>query len=136
MGFGQVTPVKGLEGFNRASPVTGPTLRRYPLACQTIVQLRDGKPLISYDYYLDVNRPVAEAAADLEELIQFNPQRPYFLLIHIRESNTIEKVKQIIDSLTEPVEVVPVDVFLKLAASEKTYRTRYQQPGDPIDHNP
>ena len=25
MGFGQVTPVKGLEGFNRASPVTGPT---------------------------------------------------------------------------------------------------------------
>jgi hypothetical protein len=55
--------------------------------------LRDGKPLMSYDYYLDVNRPVDEAAADLEELIQLNPQRPYFLLIHIRESNTIEKVK-------------------------------------------
>ncbi len=98
--------------------------------------LRDGKPLISYDYYLDVNRPVDEAAADLEELIQLNPQRPYFMLIHIRESNTIEKVKKIIDSLTEPVEVVPVDVFLKLAASDKTYRTRYQEPGDPIDHNP
>ncbi len=98
--------------------------------------LRDGKPLISYDYYLDVNRPVDETAADLEELIQLNPQRPYFMLIHIRESNTIEKVKQIIDSLTEPVEVVPVDVFLKLAASEKTYCTRYQEPGDPIDHNP
>ncbi|MDH4409108.1 MAG: DNA polymerase Y family protein [Verrucomicrobiales bacterium] len=26
-------------------PVTGPTLRRYPLACRTNVQLRDGKPL-------------------------------------------------------------------------------------------
>ena len=25
MGFAQVVPVKGLEGFNRASPVTGPT---------------------------------------------------------------------------------------------------------------
>ncbi len=25
VGFGQVAPVKGLEGFNRASPVTGPT---------------------------------------------------------------------------------------------------------------
>ncbi|MFP1646838.1 terminase gpA endonuclease subunit, partial [Pontitalea aquivivens] len=24
-GFAQVAPVKGLEGFNRASPVTGPT---------------------------------------------------------------------------------------------------------------
>ncbi len=98
--------------------------------------LRDGKPLISYDYYLDVNRPIEEAAADLEELIQLNPVRPYFMLIHIRESNTIAKVKKIFDSLTEPVEVVPVDVFLKLAASKQTYRTRYQQPEDPIDHNP
>ncbi len=98
--------------------------------------LRDGRPLISYDYYLDVNRPVEEAAADLEELIQLNPQRPYFMLIHIRESNTVEKVKKIFDSLTEPVEVVPVDVFMKLAASDQTYRTRYQQPDDPIDHNP
>jgi hypothetical protein len=79
---------------------------------------------------------VDEAAADLEELIQLNPQRPYFMLIHIRESNTIEKVKKILDSLTEPVEVVPVDVFMKLAASDQTYRTRYQQPEDPIDHNP
>ena len=26
--------------------------------------LRDGKPLISYDYYLDVNRSVKDAAAD------------------------------------------------------------------------
>jgi len=25
VGFAQVAPVKGLEGFNRASPVTGPT---------------------------------------------------------------------------------------------------------------
>jgi phage terminase large subunit GpA-like protein len=25
VGFGQVVPIKGLEGFNRASPVTGPT---------------------------------------------------------------------------------------------------------------
>lgn len=98
--------------------------------------LRDGKPLISYDYYLDVNRPVDEAVADIEELIQLNPARPYFLLMHVREGNTIEKVKKIFDSLTEPVEVVPVDVFLKLAASNQTYRTRHQQPEDPIDHNP
>jgi hypothetical protein len=26
---------------------------------------------------------------------------------------------------------VPVDVFLKLAASKKTYTTRYQDPADP-----
>ena len=98
--------------------------------------LRDGVPLLSYDYYLDVNRPIAEAASDLEELIQLNPVRPYFMLIHIRESNTIEKVRTILTRLTEDVEIVPVDTFMKLAASNQTYRTRYQEPTDPIDHNP
>ena len=39
-------------------------------------------------------------------------------------------------SLSEAVEVVPLDVFLKYAASAKTYRTRYQQPSDPVDRNP
>jgi hypothetical protein len=98
--------------------------------------LRDTRPLISYDYYLDVARPVEEATADLEELIQLNPVRPYFLLMHVRESNTVEKVAAILSNLSESVEVVPLDKFLKLAASAKTYQTHYQQPSDPIDHNP
>lgn len=98
--------------------------------------LRDGKPLISYDYYLDVRRPATEAAADLEEMIQLNPQRPYFLLMHVREKNSVEKVASILARLSEPVEVVPLDRFLKLAAGAKTYRTRYEEPGDPIDRNP
>jgi hypothetical protein len=98
--------------------------------------LRDGKPLISYDYYLDVNRSVKDAAADLEELIQLNPRRPYFLLLHIRERNTVEKVTTILHALSEPVEVVPLDTFLKLAADAKTYQTHYQQPTDPVSRNP
>ena len=98
--------------------------------------LRDGKPFISYDYYLDVNRTVKDAAADLEELIQLNPKRPYFLLMHIRERNPVEKVNAIFHSLSEPVEVVPLDVFLKLAADAKTYGTHYQQPADPVSRNP
>lgn len=98
--------------------------------------LRNGKPLISYDYYLDVNRTVRDAAADLEELIQLNPKRPYFLLLHIRERNPVEKVMAILHSLTEPVEVVPLDTFLKLAASAQTYPTHYQQPTDPVSRNP
>jgi len=98
--------------------------------------LRDGKPLISYDYYLDVARPVKDAAADLEELIQLNPNRPYFLLMHVRERNPVEKVVSILHSLTEPVEVVPLDVFLKLAADAKTYQTHYQQPDGPVSRNP
>lgn len=98
--------------------------------------LRDGKPFLSYDYYLSIERPVEEAAADLEELIQLNPARPYFLLMHVRESNTIEKVAAIISRLTEPVEVVPLDTFLALAASAKTYRTNFKQPTDPVNRNP
>jgi hypothetical protein len=56
--------------------------------------------------------------------------------MHVRETNTVEKVSTILNSLSEPVEVVPLDVFLKLAASNKTYRTNYEKPGDPIDLNP
>ena len=98
--------------------------------------LRDDQPMISYDYYLGVHRPTEEAAADLEELIRLNPQRPYFLLMHVRERTTIEQVANILDSLNDDVEVVAVDKFMKLAASNKTYGTRYQEPEDPIDHNP
>ncbi len=97
---------------------------------------RDGKPFLSYDYYLSIERPEEEAAADLEELMQLNPARPYFLLMHVRERNTIEKVANVIGRLSEPVEVVPLDVFLKLAASAPTYRTYHRQPTDPVNRNP
>ncbi len=98
--------------------------------------LRDDRPFISYDYYLGVYRPTEEAAADLEELIRLNQNRPYFLLIHVRERTTIEQVATILESLSDEVEVVPLDRFMKLAASQQTYRTRYQEPEDPIDLNP
>jgi len=98
--------------------------------------LRDGKPMISYDYYLDLVRPVDQAAADLDELMRLNTRRPYFLLMHVRERNPVEKVTEILGRLTEPVDVVPLDVFLKLAASDKTYGTRYEQEGDPVNLMP
>ena len=98
--------------------------------------LRGNQPFLSYDYYLGVDRPTEEAAADLEELLRLNPKRPYFLLMHVRERTTIEQVATILDNLSDEVEVVPLDVFMKLAASKKTYRTRTQKPTDPIDHNP
>lgn len=97
--------------------------------------LRDDRPLISYDYYLGLHRPEAEAIADIEELISLNKERPYFLLIHVRESKSIEKTMSILNGVSEAIEVVPLDRFLKMAASKKTYRTRYQQPSDPIDRN-
>ncbi len=93
--------------------------------------LRGTQPLISYDYYIDPRRPREEVAADLEELIALNTKRPYFLLVHVRESNDVNSLITIVKQLTGPTEVVPLDVFLKLAASKQTYTTRYQDPADP-----
>ena len=73
----------------------------------------------------------AEVAADLNELIALNAKRPYFLLVHVRESNDVNSLVEITKQLEGPVEIVPVDAFLKLAASNKTYTTRYQDPADP-----
>jgi len=93
--------------------------------------LRDSRPLISYDYYIDPRRPREEVAADMDELIALNTKRPYFLLVHVRESNDVNSLVNVIKQLTGPVEVVPVDTFMKLAADKKTYTTRYQLPTDP-----
>jgi hypothetical protein len=98
--------------------------------------LRDGRAMISYDYYLGKNRPKKEAIADIEELISLNKKRPYFMLIHVRESSSIDRVADIFDGLEEPVEIVPLDVFLKMAGNKKTYRTRYKQADDPVVRNP
>jgi hypothetical protein len=93
--------------------------------------LRDTRPMISYDYYIDPRRPREEVAADLNELIALNATRPYFLLVHVRESNDVNSLVEVVKQLNGPVEVVPLDVFMKLAASKKTYTTRYQDPDDP-----
>lgn len=98
--------------------------------------LRDGRAMISYDYYLGSRRPKNEAIADLEELISLNKKRPYFLLMHVRETSSIDTVADILGSLEEAAEVVPLDVFLKMAGNKKTYRTRYKQDGDPVVRNP
>ena len=87
--------------------------------------VRDGRPLMSYDYYLTPTRPERDAVLDLKELITLNPVRPYFLLIHVRESSAIERVANILDQLGPDVEVVPLDVFLKMAGNSPTFIPRH-----------
>ncbi|MDQ8198026.1 GxGYxYP family putative glycoside hydrolase [Pelagicoccus enzymogenes] len=94
--------------------------------------LRDTRPMLSYDYYIDPKRPREEVTADLNELIALNSKRPYFLLVHVRESNDVNSLVEVVENLEGPVEVKPLDVFLKLAASNKTYQTRFRQPDDPV----
>lgn len=87
--------------------------------------VRNGRPLISYDYYLSPTRTEEEAIADLYELASINQKRPYFLLIHVRESNDVARVKRILDKLGPEFEVVPLDVFLKMAGTQPTFEERY-----------
>ncbi len=87
--------------------------------------VKDKRPFISYDYYLSAEKPEAEAAADLEELATLNSDRPYFLLVHVREYSDVARVKSICDRLGTEFEVVPLDIFLKLAGEKPTFKERY-----------
>jgi hypothetical protein len=87
--------------------------------------VRDAKPLISYDYYLSPTRPNADAVADLEELASINSKRPYFLLVHVRESSDVKRVKGILDKLGPEFQVVPLDVFLTMAGQGPTFQERF-----------
>lgn len=92
---------------------------------------RDTRPLLSYEYYVDPRRPRTEVAADLNELIALNARRPYFLLVHVRESNDVNSLVEVTRQLEGPVEIVPLDKFLRLAASRPTWTIRHQDPTDP-----
>lgn len=87
--------------------------------------VRDERPLISYDYYLSPSRPEADAVADLQELATINANRPYFLLMHVRESSDIKRVKSILDKLEPEFELVPLDIFLKMAGKQPTFQERF-----------
>ena len=77
--------------------------------------VNDGKPFVSYDYYLGEKRDEKEAVADLQELANLNSNRPYFLLMHVRQWSDIKRVKRILDQLGPDFEVVPLDIFMKMS---------------------
>jgi len=86
---------------------------------------KDGRPLISYDYYLSRTRTEADAVADLQELAAINKKRPYFLLVHVREYSNITRVKNIINKLGSEFELVPLDIFLKMAGEKPTFKEKF-----------
>jgi hypothetical protein len=87
--------------------------------------VKDGRALVSYDYYLSPSRPEDEAVADLNELAAINGERPYFLLMHVRQWSDITRVKAILDRLGPEFEHVPLDVFLTMAAQRPTFEERF-----------
>ena len=89
--------------------------------------IKDKKPFISYDYYLAAEKPEAEVVADLQELAEINSDRPYFLSVHVRENSDVARVKSICDKLGSNVEIVPLDIFLKMAGENPTFKENYYQ---------
>jgi hypothetical protein len=90
--------------------------------------VHDGRPFVSYDYYLGEKRDEKEAVADIQELANLNARRPYFLLMHVRQWSDIKRVKRILDQLGPEFEVIPLDVFLTMAGTSPTFQTRYGEP--------
>jgi hypothetical protein len=88
--------------------------------------VRDKRPLISYDYYLAPECSEEQVAADLEELAEFNKVRPYFLLMHVRQYSNVKRVKSILSRLGTEFEIVPLDIFLKMAGERPTFLERYR----------
>ncbi|NLP11949.1 hypothetical protein GX408_16230 [bacterium] len=91
---------------------------------------RNGRPLLSYNYYVDPEKPVEEVAEDLRELATLNPQRPYFLPVHVRETNTVRRIKTIMDQLGPEFQIVPPEELMIMAGEKPTMITRF------LDHHP
>lgn len=94
--------------------------------------IRDGRPFVSFDYYLPPERGEEECADDIRELASLNARRPYHLLVHVRNFSDISRVKRILDRLPpQEFEVVALDRFMAMAAERWTFREsfRAETPG-------
>ena len=96
--------------------------------CHTY-DVRNGVPFLSYDYYLSAERPAEDAIADLKELAAMNPRRPYYLVMHVRETSGINRVSGILKQLGPEFEVVPLDILMKMAGEDPTFKIRYLEEG-------
>jgi hypothetical protein len=88
----------------------------------------NGNVFLSFDYYLDEERPTEAVAEDLANLAKLNAVSPYLLAVHVREYSDVNKVAGILSGL-EGARVLPVHEFIALANRHATYRTRFGPTG-------
>lgn len=86
----------------------------------------NSKPTISYDYYLDLEMDDDEVIQDLYELATINSIRPFFIVFHVREYSTVERVKGIFDKLGKEFKLVHLDTLLKMSGKKFTFKERYK----------
>jgi hypothetical protein len=116
-------PKREVDAYYENMPAADGFLNGYGPA--NTYDCRNGRPLISYNYYVDLKKSVEEVAEDLRELARINPQRPYFLPVHVRENNDVQRMKKIIDLLGDDFEVVPPREFMIMAGKRPTMIRRY-----------
>lgn len=118
-GNSDVTP-EVMDAFYKGMPDAIGFLNGYAPSHSFMV--RDGRPLLSFDYYLSETRLEDDAVADIKELAALNETRPYFLVMHVRQWSDIRRVKGILDKLGSDFALVPLDVFLKMAGTMPTFK--------------
>ena len=45
--------------------------------------------------------------------------------MHVRQWSDIKRVKRVLDELGPDFELVPLDIFMKMAGEQPTFKTRY-----------
>jgi hypothetical protein len=86
---------------------------------------RDGRALISYNYYVDLAKPAEEVAEDLQELATLNPKRPCFIPVHVRENNDVRRMREVVQRLGPEFVILPPREFMILAGKQPSVTTRY-----------
>jgi hypothetical protein len=86
---------------------------------------REGRPLISYNYYVHAQKTAEEVVFDMRELAVLNKKRPYFLAVHVRESNDVQRMKKIVEGLGPEFRIVPPAEFMILAGKKPTMTKRF-----------
>ena len=116
-------PKRVVDAYYEYLPASAGFLNGYGPA--NTYDCRDGRPLISYNYYVDHRKPVGEVVEDLQELARINPARPYFLPVHVREDNDVRRMKEIVGRLGSEFVIVPPQEFMIMAGQRPTMTTRY-----------
>ncbi|MBN1542160.1 hypothetical protein JW992_08415, partial [candidate division KSB1 bacterium] len=86
---------------------------------------RDGVPFISYQYYADENLNADEMVKDFRELARLNPDRPYFIPVHVREYNDVGRMKEVMDRLGPEYKVVNPTEFVLMAGKAANLTRRF-----------
>ena len=119
-------PKRVVDAYYQNMPAADGFLNGYGPA--NTYDCRDGRPLLSYNYYVEVRKSEEEVAEDLRELARINPQRPYFLPVHVREDNNVQRMKTIMDRLGPDFEVVPPREFMIMAGKATDHDRALPRP--------